>query len=164
MQNIIKLEDVTIHFPHLAKTQVQEFEDGSTSEYYSAAFLIRKDDVRKWSVIKKAEKDFSYEKLGYETDSLLKDGDIKNINFFADSFIINTKSKFKPQVLDMNKKPIPDDEIYKRVKKGTRVNAIIQLHVYNVNGKKGVSAYLLAVQVIENMNKSVKTHDFSDLF
>ena len=160
MQKIVKLENVVIQFPHLAKTKTQQFDDGTQAEYYSALFCIKKDDVKKWSEIKKAEKDFSYEVLGYETDSLLKDGDIKNLTFLEDCFVINTKSKYKPQVVDSNKKPLTDEEIIAKVKKGARVNAVLQLHVYNIKGKKGISAYVLAVQVLD----SVRNHDYTSYF
>lgn len=161
--NIIKLENVSIQFPHLAKTKTQNFDDGTSSEYYSATFLIKKDDVKKWSKIKEAEREFSYDSLGYETDTLLKDGDEKRIDFLADCFYLNTKSKYKPQVIDSEKNVLTEEEIIKKVRRGAKVNAIIQLHKYNINGKKGISAYILAVQVLDK-TFSRKNFDFTSMF
>ena len=117
-------------------------------EKYSVSLIIPKNDTKTINDIKKAievAKQDGKAKFGGRIPANLKtplrDGDIDRPDdeAYKDSYFINANSKYKPQIVDKNVKPILDQsEVYS----GCYGRASITFYAFNSNGNKGIACGL----------------------
>ena len=120
---------------------------------YGITLLIPKNDPQVRTLVD-AMKKAAIEKFGDLPANLyyaLRDGDktkdTQKYPEFKDSFYIQPKTKRPPQVVDLygNRVTEEDDELYP----GRNVCAWFDLFGYDSHGRKGVSAQLKGIQVVE---------------
>ena len=152
----IKLKNVRLSFPALAKAKAFKDEDsGNESEpYYSATFLL--DKVKQKSQIKQLddavqqllEDHFAGKKIPGAVKRPLRDGSEKDhIDGYGDTVkFISASTKKRPVIVDRSVNAVEGNEIEEMFYAGCYVNASLRLWVQDNKWGKRVNAQLRAVQ------------------
>ena len=133
----------------------QEYSDGK----YKVTLLLDKDSKETQSFIKELDAkcdEAAQEKWNGMPKKLsypYKDGDEKDNEDFAGKWMLTAKTKFKPGTFDCSAPPTPLPEGSEPAS-GDLIKASFSLFCYETGGKKGVSAQLRNVQLIEKRNLS----------
>ena len=155
----------TAAYAWLAKPdEGQEFSDGK----FKVPLLLDKDDKEATAFVKQLE-DLSDEvaetkwsskpkKLNYA----YKDGDDKDKEDFANKWLLVAKTKFRPGMVDCGEPPMSLLE-GAEPQSGDLIRASFALIPYEVAGRKGVSAQLRNVQLVEKRNNGSNQNDFDGL-
>lgn len=133
---LLNKEKVTLRGRFIYSSPFEPVEDDYYSNEYSACILIDKKDTQCLNVIQGA-----LEKLG--TDAIkLKDMDIdekrKDNPVFAGKYLLRTKSKNQPDIIDLKGNHLTPDEFYN----GCYGYLTCVLTSYSFMGEVGVTAYL----------------------
>lgn len=167
---------VRLSYPHLAEPRANS--EGEKPKY-SATLLIPKDDKATLGKIKDAIKEAADEfrekngaaSLPAKPKTTLHDGDGEREDgseFGAECkgcYVITVSSQNAPLLIDRSKNEV--DEVEEVFYPGCYVRAQLNFKGYNFNGKKGITAYLNAVQWLadgERLGEArVSADDFDDL-
>ncbi len=141
---------------------------------YSVCLIIPKSDTETVDAINEAIDNALHEnvdKFGGKIPNKkairtpLRDGDIdrEGNEQYANCWFINTKSKFKPHVVDRQKNELnSDDDVYS----GMYGRASLNFYAYSVSGNRGVACGLGDVQKLEDgerMTRRTGVDAFDDL-
>lgn len=142
---------VRLSYVHLLEPDAMEV---GQEPKYSVSIIIPKSDTKTLKRIDECIKAAIEEgkskwggKVPSNLQTPLRDGDVDREDdpAYANSYFVNAKSKYKPQVVDANLNPIMDStEIYS----GMYARVSINFFGYNAAGNKGVAAGLNNVQKI----------------
>ena len=124
---------------------------------YSCCLVIPKDDTETVNAIKQAVKaaaEVGKDKVfnGKIPNNLkipLRDGDDDRSDDenYKNCFFINAKSKYKPRIVDLNKRDINDpSQIYS----GMYAKAVLSFYAYSAAGNKGIACSLGDMQKVED--------------
>lgn len=157
----IALKRVRLSFPSLFKTEMYNGEDTGK---YTATFIIPKSDTQTIDAINaEIERLKTESKLRFAPDKIaLQDGDHKDYDGYADSFIIKATTKKRPHVVNKDRTPIHEDDniIYG----GCYVNASISLWVQDNGFGKRINASLNGIQFAKNGQRFGESFDVSSEF
>jgi len=139
---------------------------------YSVCVIIPKSDTETLDAIKKAIDNAIHEgvdRFGGKIPNIktlripLRDGDVdrEGQEEYANSWFINTKSKFKPRVVDKTLRDLEtEDEVYS----GMYGRISLNFYAYANSGNKGVSCGFDSVQKLEDGNRFGGRMSVSDIF
>lgn len=149
----VLLPEVRLSYPFIWEPRAQ-FDGGK--EKYSVSLLIDKSDTATIQKIQQAIKNavqVGANKFGGKVPDIsklrtpLRDGDERDDEAYHGHYFINASSLQAPQIVDRNVAPIIDrNEVYA----GCYCNVTINLGTYNVNGNRGVNAYLGNIQKVRD--------------
>lgn len=123
---------------------------------YSMSIIIDAEDEDTLNAVKKAvenAKEAGKGQWGGKIPKTLKlplrdaDEEGKDDEAYEGKFFFNAASKNKPQIIDVMKKPIEDEEDFKS---GDYCRVSVNFYAYNSNGSKGIAAGLNNIQKLRD--------------
>jgi hypothetical protein len=147
--------------------------DESSEKKYSISLIIPKSDKKSIALINaaiNAAKEEGKAKLGGKIPANLKlplrDGDVERPDdeAYANSYFLNANAKNKPGIVDVNRKPIMDQEEFYS---GCYGHASVTFFAFNTSGNKGIGVglnNLMKVKEGERLGgRASAEEDFGDL-
>jgi hypothetical protein len=77
----------------------------------------------------------------------------------AGMFMLKAKSKYPIKAVGRDREPIPLAD----VTHGSKARAQVAFHLYDIGGRKGISAYLNGVQLVEGASSDQWPDDLPDM-